>query len=147
MAEPTWCGNVWENAAILLFRANVACSIRETCSHMEWTGLIERFPKGCLKTSHKVITPTIVNIGEWLWNSAIFKGADKEANINSAQFFVLCLFNMLDWPESNVFIESLSNICRNVFVWCRVTVEKSAQKDRTIQVIWWRNLEDWEEKF
>ena len=29
----------------------------------------------------------------------------------------------------------LSNICRNVFVLCRVTVEKSEQKDRTVGFI------------
>ena len=52
----------------------------------------------------------IVNItGEWLWNSANFKGADDEANLyvekghNHTQCFVLCSFNMLDLPDSEVF--------------------------------------------
>ena len=42
---------------------------------------------------------------------------------------------MLDLLDPNVFIGSLSNIYRNVFVLCRVAVEKSEQKDRTMGFI------------
>ena len=58
---------------------------------------------------------SIVHRGEWLWNSANFKGAEKGAHIdvemgqNSAQSFVICSFIMLDWPDTNVFIGSMSN--------------------------------------
>jgi len=44
--------------------------------------------------------------------------------LKPAQSFVLCSFIILDGPDPNVFNGSLSNICRDVFVLCRVTVKK-----------------------
>ena len=41
----------------------------------------------------------VVNRWEWLWDSAIFKGADKRANIDvelGPQYFALCSLIMFD---------------------------------------------------
>ena len=48
---------------------------------------------------------------------------------------VLCSFIMPDWLDRNFFSGSLSNVSRNVFVLCRLMVEKSEQKDRKMDFI------------
>ena len=54
----------------------------------------------------------------------------KEVNIevewylDPAQSFVFRSFIMFHWPEPNLFIGWLSDICRNASVLCRVTVQK-----------------------
>ena len=86
----------------------------------------------------EVSLKTQLDRGEWLWNSPNFKGSYKGAHLNAekglcpAQYFVLCSLIMLDWPDPNVFIGSLSSICRKLFVLCRVRVE---QKDRRMGFI------------
>ena len=37
---------------------------------------------------------------------------------------------MLNSPDPNIFIGSIFNICRNVFVLCRVAIKKNANKKK-----------------
>ena len=76
-----------------------------------------------------------------------FKGADKEQTLLLSR--ASTLHNLLFYAYSLCLIDQTQtvsmahfpiHICRSVFVLCRVTVEKSEQKDRTYRLLHVKSL-------